>query len=121
MFVGQSISGGPHLTSYQLGSCIFIQKSFTCISPLGSKAPSSWLGDILQKQGISFLIKKFEGGGSEDENLSGISSHPTLYDLQGTFSLQAVMQWMDMFLAALDCYNTFIEQGMIKAHEVLGR
>ncbi|XP_066480516.1 DNA-dependent protein kinase catalytic subunit [Tiliqua scincoides] len=85
----------------------------------GSKTPSSWLSDVLQKQGIYFLIKKFEGGGSEGEEVSGILSHPTLHDLQGTFSLQAVVQWMDMLLAALDCYNTFIEQGMIRPHEVL--
>ncbi|KAJ6662088.1 hypothetical protein lerEdw1_012553 [Lerista edwardsae] len=66
-------------------------------------------------------IVKFEGGGSEGENVSGILTHPTLHDLQGTFSLQAVGQWMDMLLAALDCYNTFIEQGMIRAHEVLAQ
>uniref|UniRef100_A0A670Y1A7 DNA-dependent protein kinase catalytic subunit n=1 Tax=Pseudonaja textilis TaxID=8673 RepID=A0A670Y1A7_PSETE len=80
----------------------------------GNPSPSSWLGDVLQKEGIYFLIKKFEGGGCEGENVSGILSHPTLYELQGSFSLQAVVQWMDMLLAALDCYNTFIEPGMIK-------
>ncbi|KAM6458275.1 DNA-dependent protein kinase catalytic subunit isoform 2-T2 [Liasis olivaceus] len=85
----------------------------------GNKSPSSWLADVLQKQGISFLIKKFEGGGYEGESVSGILSHPTLYDLQEIFSLRAVVQWMDMLLAALDCYNTFIEQGMIKPNEIL--
>ncbi|XP_034980550.2 DNA-dependent protein kinase catalytic subunit [Zootoca vivipara] len=84
-----------------------------------NKSPSSWLGDVLQKQGISFLIKKIEGGGCEGENISGILAHPTLYDLQETFSLRAVVQWMDMLLASLDCYNTFIEQGMIKPNEML--
>ncbi|KAH0617728.1 hypothetical protein JD844_016251 [Phrynosoma platyrhinos] len=85
----------------------------------GNNSPSVWLGGILQKQGISFLIKKFEGGGYEGDNVSGILSHPTLFDLQETFSLRAVVQWMDMFLAALDCYNTFIEQGIITPHEIL--
>lgn len=69
-------------------SYIFNKKTFTYISPSGSKTPSSWLNDVLQKQGISFLVKKFEGGGSEGENVSGILSHPTLHDLQGTFNLQ---------------------------------
>uniref|UniRef100_A0A803SLW3 DNA-dependent protein kinase catalytic subunit n=1 Tax=Anolis carolinensis TaxID=28377 RepID=A0A803SLW3_ANOCA len=87
----------------------------------GNKTPSVWLGDTLQEQGISFLIKKFEGGGYEGENVSGILSHPTLHDLQETFSLRAVLQWMDMLLAALDCYNTFIEQRIIIPNEILGR
>ncbi|ETE68703.1 DNA-dependent protein kinase catalytic subunit, partial [Ophiophagus hannah] len=85
----------------------------------GNPSPSSWLGDVLQKEGIYFLIKKFEGGGCEGENVSGILSHPTLYELQGSFSLRAIVQWMDMLLAALDCYNTFLEQGMIKPNEIL--
>ncbi|XP_062986775.1 DNA-dependent protein kinase catalytic subunit [Elgaria multicarinata webbii] len=85
----------------------------------GNKSPSSWLGDVLQEQGICFLIKKFEGGGFEGENMSGILSHATLYDLQETFSLRATVQWMDMLLAALDCYNTFIEQGVIRPNEIL--
>uniref|UniRef100_A0A674JBQ4 DNA-dependent protein kinase catalytic subunit n=1 Tax=Terrapene triunguis TaxID=2587831 RepID=A0A674JBQ4_9SAUR len=86
----------------------------------GNQSPSLWLGDLLKKQGISFLINKFEGGGNDGDNLSGILSQPTLCDMQEPFSLRAVVQWMDMFLAALDCYNTFIEQGMIKPNEILG-
>ncbi|XP_048363545.1 DNA-dependent protein kinase catalytic subunit isoform X2 [Sphaerodactylus townsendi] len=85
----------------------------------GNKSPSSWLDDILQKQGTPFLIKKFEGGGSEGKSASGILTHPTLSGLQENFSLRAVVQWMDMLLAALDCYNTFIEQGMIKPNKIL--
>ncbi|XP_070603834.1 DNA-dependent protein kinase catalytic subunit [Erythrolamprus reginae] len=85
----------------------------------GNPFPSSWLGDVLCKEGIYFLINNFEGGGCEGENVSGILSHPTLYELQGNFSLRAVVQWMDMLLAALDCYNTFIEQEMIKPNEIL--
>ncbi|XP_054840598.1 DNA-dependent protein kinase catalytic subunit [Eublepharis macularius] len=85
----------------------------------GNKSPSLWLEAILQKQGILFLIKKFEGGGNEGKSVSGILSHPTLSSLQENFSLRAVGQWMDMLLAALDCYNTFIEQGVIKPSEIL--
>uniref|UniRef100_A0A8C8B914 DNA-dependent protein kinase catalytic subunit n=1 Tax=Otus sunia TaxID=257818 RepID=A0A8C8B914_9STRI len=86
----------------------------------GNKSPSSWLADVLKTQGIAFLINKFEGGGSDAKSLSGILSQPTLRGMQEPFSLQTVMQWMDMFLAALDCYNTFFELQMIKPHEILG-
>uniref|UniRef100_A0A8C3U087 DNA-dependent protein kinase catalytic subunit n=1 Tax=Catharus ustulatus TaxID=91951 RepID=A0A8C3U087_CATUS len=91
----------------------------------GNKSQSSWLADTLkdksdslEEKGVSFLIKKFEGGGTESP--SGILSQPTLHGMQEPFSLQTVMQWMDMFLAALDCYNTFFELQMIKPYEVLG-
>uniref|UniRef100_A0A8D2M7W0 DNA-dependent protein kinase catalytic subunit n=1 Tax=Zonotrichia albicollis TaxID=44394 RepID=A0A8D2M7W0_ZONAL len=86
----------------------------------GNKSPSSWLADTLKNSGVSFLINKFEGGGTDAKSPSGILSQPTLRGMQEPFSLQAVMQWMDMFLAALDCYNTFFELQMIKPDEVLG-
>ncbi|NXL64473.1 PRKDC kinase, partial [Chordeiles acutipennis] len=85
----------------------------------GNKSPSSWLADVLKKRDVSFLIKKFEGGGSNARSPSGILSQPTLCGMQEPFSLQTVMRWMDMFLAALDCYNTFFELQMIKPHEIL--
>ncbi|XP_071410665.1 DNA-dependent protein kinase catalytic subunit isoform X2 [Pithys albifrons albifrons] len=84
------------------------------------KSPSSWLADVLKTRDVSFLINKFEGGGTDAKSPSGILSQPTLRGMQEPFSLQAVMQWMDMFLAALDCYNTFFELRMIKPHEILG-
>ncbi|XP_009101121.3 DNA-dependent protein kinase catalytic subunit isoform X1 [Serinus canaria] len=86
----------------------------------GNKSPSSWLADTLKKRTVTFLINKFEGGGTDAKSPSGILSQPTLHGMQEPFSLQAVMQWMDMFLAALDCYNTFFELQMIKPDEVLG-
>ncbi|KAJ7402013.1 hypothetical protein BTVI_90061 [Pitangus sulphuratus] len=86
----------------------------------GNKSPSSWLADILKTRGVSFLINKFEGGGTDGRSPSGILSQPTLRGMQEPFSLQAVMQWMDMFLAALDCYNTFFDLRMIKPYEILG-
>lgn len=86
----------------------------------GKKSPSSWLADTLKNRDVSFLINKFEGGGTDAKSPSGILSQPTLHGMQEPFSLQAVMQWMDMFLAALDCYNTFFELQMIKPYEVLG-
>ncbi|XP_030325655.1 DNA-dependent protein kinase catalytic subunit isoform X2 [Strigops habroptila] len=86
----------------------------------GNKSPSSWLADVLKNQDVSFLINKFEGGGSDAKSPSGILSQPTLRGMQEPFSLQTVMRWMDMFLAALDCYNTFFELRMVKPHEILG-
>uniref|UniRef100_A0A803VTB7 DNA-dependent protein kinase catalytic subunit n=1 Tax=Ficedula albicollis TaxID=59894 RepID=A0A803VTB7_FICAL len=86
----------------------------------GNKSQSSWLADTLKDRDVSFLISKFEGGGTDAKSPSGILSQPTLCGMQEPFSLQAVMQWMDMFLAALDCYNTFFELQMIKPYEVLG-
>ncbi|XP_072708622.1 DNA-dependent protein kinase catalytic subunit isoform X1 [Ciconia boyciana] len=86
----------------------------------GNKSPSSWLANFLKERGVSFLINTFEGGGSDARSPSGILSQPTLRGMQEPFSLQTVMWWMDMFLAALDCYNTFFELRMVKPHEILG-
>uniref|UniRef100_F6W6L3 DNA-dependent protein kinase catalytic subunit n=1 Tax=Monodelphis domestica TaxID=13616 RepID=F6W6L3_MONDO len=86
----------------------------------GNKSPSCWLTDILKKEDISFLINRFEGAGNVNDHLSGIMAQPTLFDLQGPFTLRAVVQWMDMLLAALECYNTFIEERAVKAQEILG-
>ncbi|XP_043921659.1 DNA-dependent protein kinase catalytic subunit [Protopterus annectens] len=86
----------------------------------GNKSPSMWLDDVLKKQGISFLISKFENAGSSESRLSGILAHPTLHDLQEPFTLRAVIQWMDMLLAALDCYNMFMGLHLVKPNTVLG-
>ncbi|KAM9626909.1 DNA-dependent protein kinase catalytic subunit isoform 2-T2 [Trichechus inunguis] len=86
----------------------------------GSKSPSVWLNDIIKKEGISFLIYQFEGGGSSCDQLSGILAQPTLSHLPGPFSLRATLWWMDMLLAALECYNTFIEEKTIGVLKVLG-
>ncbi|XP_021104653.1 DNA-dependent protein kinase catalytic subunit isoform X3 [Heterocephalus glaber] len=86
----------------------------------GNKSPSLWLRDIIKKEDISFLINTFEGGGSSCDRLSGILAQPTLFHLQGPFSLRAALQWLDLLLAALECYNTFIEEKTVDAHEVLG-
>ncbi|XP_075444614.1 LOW QUALITY PROTEIN: DNA-dependent protein kinase catalytic subunit [Ascaphus truei] len=82
----------------------------------GNKSPSAWLEDFLKKEGISSLINRFEGAGSAD---SGLLCIPTLHDLHEPFSLRAVVQWMDMLLAALDCYNTFIGMTVVKPSDIL--
>ncbi|XP_045857456.1 DNA-dependent protein kinase catalytic subunit isoform X2 [Meles meles] len=86
----------------------------------GNTSPSLWLKDILKNKDTSFLINIFEGGGGDCDQLSGILAQPTLFHLQGPFSLRAVLRWMDMLLAALECYNTFIEEKTLEASEVLG-
>uniref|UniRef100_A0A8D3BVD0 DNA-dependent protein kinase catalytic subunit n=1 Tax=Scophthalmus maximus TaxID=52904 RepID=A0A8D3BVD0_SCOMX len=64
------------------------------------QSPPQWLDGMLKDHGVNFLISRFEGG--------GLLSQPTLRDLTGPFSVRATLQWMDLLLAALDCYNTFI-------------
>ena len=79
----------------------------------GKKSPPQWLDGMLKEHGIDFLISKFEGG--------GLLSQPTLRDLTGPFSVRATLQWMDLLLAALDCYNTFINLHIIKPHHMLSK
>uniref|UniRef100_A0A3Q2PZS8 DNA-dependent protein kinase catalytic subunit n=1 Tax=Fundulus heteroclitus TaxID=8078 RepID=A0A3Q2PZS8_FUNHE len=67
---------------------------------LPRKSPPQWLEGMLKDHGVDFLICRIEGG--------GLLSQPTLRDLTGPFSVRAALQWMDLLLAALDCYNTFI-------------
>ncbi|XP_006880480.1 PREDICTED: DNA-dependent protein kinase catalytic subunit-like isoform X2 [Elephantulus edwardii] len=86
----------------------------------GNKSPSVWLNDMIKKEDTSFLIYQFEGGGGSCEQVSGILVQPTLRHLPGPFSLRVTLQWMDMLLAALECYNTFIVQKAIGTLEVLG-
>ncbi|KAM8966776.1 DNA-dependent protein kinase catalytic subunit [Pelodytes ibericus] len=85
----------------------------------GNKAPSAWLDEVMKKEGVNFLIRRIEGAGCVDGKHSGILHIPTLNDLDEAFSLRAVIQWMDMFLAALDCYNTFIGMRVVKPNIIL--
>uniref|UniRef100_A0A3Q1J9C8 DNA-dependent protein kinase catalytic subunit n=1 Tax=Anabas testudineus TaxID=64144 RepID=A0A3Q1J9C8_ANATE len=66
----------------------------------GKKSLSQWLDAMLKENGPDFLILRFEGG--------GLLSQSTLRNLTGPFSVRATLQWMDLLLAVLDCYNTFI-------------
>ncbi|KAI5273209.1 Dna-Dependent Protein Kinase Catalytic Subunit [Manis pentadactyla] len=86
----------------------------------GNKSPSLWLKDVIKKEDISFLINTFEGGGKGQDRSSGILAQPTLLHLQGPFILRAAMQWMDMLLAALECYNTFIQEKTLEVPDILG-
>ncbi|KAM3927958.1 DNA-dependent protein kinase catalytic subunit [Leptodactylus fuscus] len=82
------------------------------------KSPSAWVEELTKKEGVSFLIQRFESAGSVDGNQCGILYISTLQELQNS-SLRAVVQWMDMLLAALDCYNTFIGMRVVKPQTLL--
>uniref|UniRef100_G3RTS5 DNA-dependent protein kinase catalytic subunit n=1 Tax=Gorilla gorilla gorilla TaxID=9595 RepID=G3RTS5_GORGO len=84
----------------------------------GNRSPNLWLKDVLKEEGVSFLINTFEGGGCGQP--SGILAQPTLLYLRGPFSLQATLCWLDLLLAALECYNTFIGERTVGALQVLG-
>lgn len=75
------------------------------------KSPPQWLDGILKERGIEFLVSRCEGG--------GLLFQPTLRDLTSPFSVRATLQWMDLLLAALDCYNTFINLHIIRPHHML--
>eukprot|EP00069_Balaena_mysticetus_P017385 bmy_10601T0 len=85
----------------------------------GNKCPSLWLRDLVQKEGVSFLVSAFEGGGACNPP-AGILAQPTLLQPHGPFSLRATLQWMDALLAALECYNTFLGAGTLGAAQLLG-
>ncbi|XP_070783882.1 DNA-dependent protein kinase catalytic subunit [Enoplosus armatus] len=91
--------------------CMELFYEFVPLLP-GKASPPQWLEGMLKDHGIGFLISRFEGG--------GLLSQPTLRDLTGPFSVRATLQWMDLLLAALDCYNTFISLHIIKPHHMPG-
>ncbi|KAE8280055.1 DNA-dependent protein kinase catalytic subunit [Larimichthys crocea] len=90
--------------------CMELFYEFIPLLP-GKKSPPQWLDGMLKDHGIGFLISRCEGG--------GLLSQSTLRDLTGPFSVRATLQWMDLLLAALDCYNTFISLHIIKPHHML--
>ncbi|XP_041669965.1 DNA-dependent protein kinase catalytic subunit [Cheilinus undulatus] len=90
--------------------CMALFYEFTPLLP-GKKSTAQWFDSMLKDQGVGFLIARFEGG--------GLLSQPTLKELRGPFSIRATLQWMDLLLAALDCYNTFISLHIIRPHHMM--
>ncbi|XP_061661173.1 DNA-dependent protein kinase catalytic subunit isoform X2 [Syngnathoides biaculeatus] len=90
--------------------CLELFYEFVPLLP-GNKSPPQWLQGVLNDRGMGFLVAKFEGG--------GLLSQPTLRNLTGPFSIRATLQWMDVLLAALDCYNTFISLHIINPNHML--
>ncbi|CAN9506484.1 unnamed protein product [Ophioblennius macclurei] len=91
--------------------CMALFYEFIPLLP-GKKSAPQWVEAMLKDHGAGFLVSRFEGG--------GLLSQPTLRHLTGPFSVRATLQWMDLLLAVLDCYNTFISLHIIKPQFLLG-
>ncbi|XP_028826126.1 DNA-dependent protein kinase catalytic subunit isoform X2 [Denticeps clupeoides] len=89
--------------------CMELFYEFVPLLP-GKSLPAQWLEAQLKRHGPGFLISCLEGG--------GLLSHPTLRDLGGTFTVRATLQWLDMLLAALDCYNTFTGLRLVQPQQL---
>ncbi|XP_075994169.1 DNA-dependent protein kinase catalytic subunit isoform X2 [Genypterus blacodes] len=90
--------------------CLELFYEFLPLLP-GKKSPTQWLDGMLKDHGSCFLVSRIEGG--------GLHTQPTLRDVGCRFSVTATLQWMDLLLAALDSYNTFIGLHIIKIHHML--
>uniref|UniRef100_A0A3P9NWB4 DNA-dependent protein kinase catalytic subunit n=1 Tax=Poecilia reticulata TaxID=8081 RepID=A0A3P9NWB4_POERE len=93
--------------------CMELLYEFIPLLPGENGRLGTWLEGMLKDHGIDFLISRFEGG--------GLLSQPTLRDLTSPFSVRATLQWMDLLLAVLDCYNTFIGLHIIKPQHILNK
>ncbi|XP_031440254.1 DNA-dependent protein kinase catalytic subunit [Clupea harengus] len=91
--------------------CMKLFYEFVPLLP-GKSSPAQWLEEQVQREGVGFLVSRLEGG--------GLLSQPTLRALQAPFSVRVTLQWMDVLLAALDCYNTFTGLHLIQPLQILG-
>ncbi|XP_041924731.1 DNA-dependent protein kinase catalytic subunit isoform X1 [Alosa sapidissima] len=91
--------------------CMELFYEFVPLLP-GKSSPAQWLEEQVRKQGVGFLVSRLEGG--------GLLNQPTLRALQAPFSVRVTLQWMDVLLAALDCYNTFTGLRLIQPQQILG-
>ncbi|KAK7506702.1 hypothetical protein BaRGS_00002177 [Batillaria attramentaria] len=66
-----------------------------------------------EADGGKYFLTRFEGGGQAVAGKKGLSSCPTLKSMPDGFSLQAVLNWFDMLLAALDCYCWVFGEGLL--------
>uniref|UniRef100_A0A672S298 DNA-dependent protein kinase catalytic subunit n=1 Tax=Sinocyclocheilus grahami TaxID=75366 RepID=A0A672S298_SINGR len=78
----------------------------------GNASPAAWLDEQVKHRGPGFLISCLEGG--------GLHSQPTLREVEAPFSIRGTLQWMDLLLAALDCYNTFTNLRCMQPQRILG-
>uniref|UniRef100_A0A9J8AJD6 DNA-dependent protein kinase catalytic subunit n=1 Tax=Cyprinus carpio carpio TaxID=630221 RepID=A0A9J8AJD6_CYPCA len=78
----------------------------------GHASPAAWLDEQVKQRGPGFLISCLEGG--------GLLSQPTLREVEAPFSIRGTLQWMDLLLAALDCYNTFTNLRCMQPQRILG-
>lgn len=85
---------------------------FSLIFLSGNASPAAWLDEQVKHHGPGFLISCLEGG--------GLLSQPTLGEVEAPFSIRGTLQWMDLLLAALDCYNTFTNLRCMQPQRILG-
>ncbi|XP_048062032.1 LOW QUALITY PROTEIN: DNA-dependent protein kinase catalytic subunit-like [Megalobrama amblycephala] len=78
----------------------------------GNPSPAAWLDEQVKQRGPGFLISCLEGG--------GLLSQPTLRELEAPFSIRGTLHWMDLLLAALDCYSTFTKLHCVQPQRILG-
>ncbi len=99
-----------YLTFNFISICIHSVSLFIFLS--GNASPAAWLDEEVKHSGPGFLISCLEGG--------GLLSQPTLRDVEAPFSIRGTLQWMDLLLAALDCYNTFTNLRCMQPQRILG-
>ncbi|KAF4089760.1 hypothetical protein AMELA_G00069750 [Ameiurus melas] len=90
--------------------CLELFYEFVPLLP-GKTTAAQWLDEQVQTEGPGFLITHLEGG--------GLLSQPTLREVEAPFSVRATLQWMDLLLAVLDCYNTFTSLRLMQPHRIL--
>ncbi|XP_076840848.1 DNA-dependent protein kinase catalytic subunit [Brachyhypopomus gauderio] len=90
--------------------CMELFFEFVPLLP-GQASPTRWLEEQVKREGQIFLITRLEGG--------GLLAQPTLRDVGAPFSVRATLQWMDLLMAALDGYITFITQCLIQPQQIL--
>ncbi|XP_062849596.1 DNA-dependent protein kinase catalytic subunit [Trichomycterus rosablanca] len=90
--------------------CLELFYEFVPLLP-GKASAAQWLEDHIKRDGQEFIIARLEGG--------GLLSQPTLRELEAPFSVRATLQWMDLLLAALDCYNTFTSLRLLQPGNIL--
>ena len=63
-------------------------------------------------------MARFEGGGLAVTGKKGLSGCPTLDAMASTFAWHDVLAWLDMLLAALDCYCWVFGEGLLPPDKV---
>ncbi|GAA6076648.1 DNA-dependent protein kinase catalytic subunit isoform X1, partial [Tachysurus ichikawai] len=90
--------------------CLELFYEFVPLLPDKTTA-AQWIDKQVKNKGQTFLIKRLEGGGLLDQ--------PTLREVEAPFSVRATLQWMDLLLAVLDCYNTFTSLRLMQPQRIL--
>ncbi|TSL34570.1 DNA-dependent protein kinase catalytic subunit [Bagarius yarrelli] len=90
--------------------CLELFYEFVPLLP-GKTTAAQWLDQQIKNEGQRFLITRLEGG--------GLLNQPTLREVEAPFSVRASLQWLDLLLAVLDCYNTFTSLRLMQPQKIL--